>query len=113
MQIVKGMTWLALALALAGCRITATPAIRHEASIHGEPYVFYQSSTPYVYVDGTVWDYNEYYVQYYGPTYVVPAPPGRAGRISSPPPPVLVGGPPGQSGNPGHGHGRGHGHEGR
>ena len=104
MQIVKGMIGLVLALALAGCRITATPAVRYQAATYGEPYVFYQSSTPYVYVNGAVWDYNDYYVQYYGPTYVVPAPPRYDGPIAAPPPPVIVGQP-----HHGGGHGGWHG----
>ena len=107
MQRSKKMTWwtlapaLALALVLApaaGCRITATPAVRYQAATYGEPYVFYQSSTPYVYVNGAVWDYNDYYVRYYGPTYVVPAPPRYEGPIAGPPPPVIVGQPYGEHG---------------
>jgi len=96
---------LALALPLGGCRITATPAVQYQAATYGEPYVFYQASTPYVYVGGTVYGYNEYYGQYYGPTYAVPVPPPRDGPIS-PPPPVIVG--PAHGGQHGHGHGHGH-----
>jgi hypothetical protein len=101
----KMMTWLVLALALAGCTITATPTVRRQAALYGEPYVFYQASTPYVYVGGTVYDYNDYYVQYYGPTYAVPVPPRHEGRIAVPPPPVIVGQP------APHGRGHGHGHD--
>jgi hypothetical protein len=112
LKIAKGWV-VAVVLALAGCTVTATPMVRRQAAIHGEPYVFYEASAPYVYVDGAVWSYDAYYVQYYGPTYAVPAPPPRAGRIS-PPPPTVVGGDPGRAPPPGHGgdgnRGRGHGH---
>jgi hypothetical protein len=108
MQMSKRKFSLVLALALAvGCTITATPAVRQQAAIYGEPYVFYQASTPYVYVGGTVWGYNEYYAQYYGPTYAVPVPPRHEGRLVSPPPPVIVGQPP-HGHQEGPGHGRGH-----
>lgn len=105
----NGTIWVVLALALAGCTITATPAIRHQAAIHGEPYVFYQASVPYVYIGGTVWNYDDYYVRYYGPTYAAPAPPGHPGRIS-PPPPVVIDGEPGRGPPEDRGHGEGHGH---
>ncbi|MBN1771726.1 MAG: hypothetical protein JXB32_10720 [Deltaproteobacteria bacterium] len=104
----KRMTWSVLMLVLAGCTITATPTVRRQAAVYGEPYVFYQASTPYVYVGGTVYDYNDYYVQYYGPTYVVPAPPRHEGRLLSPPPPVIVGPAPPAQGAHGRGHGHGH-----
>jgi len=106
MQLWKKMIWLVVPLALAGCTVTATPMVRHQAAIYGEPYVFYQASTPYVYVGGTVYDYDEYYGRYYGPTYVVPTPPRYEGRIS-PPPPTIVGAPPHGPRNDEE-HGRGH-----
>ncbi len=106
MQLLKKMIWLVVPLALAGCTITATPMVRHQAAIYGEPYVFYQASTPYVYVGGTVYDYNDYYGRYYGPAYAVPAPPRYEGRIS-PPPPTIVGAPPHVPRNDGE-RGRGH-----
>ncbi|MBI5488938.1 MAG: hypothetical protein HY905_16510 [Deltaproteobacteria bacterium] len=82
---------MAVALGLAGCMVTPGRfAVRTGAAgVYVEPYTVYRSGEPYVFFDGTYWDYPDYYRHYYGPAYVAPPAPVAGARLV-PPPPVIV-----------------------
>jgi hypothetical protein len=88
------VTLVVLSLAVSGCMLAGTP---YRADVrygiyddYGEPFIGYVGDAPYVYYGGSAWDYDDYYRHFYGPTFVVPAPP-RVGARLAPPPPTIVG----------------------